>query len=255
VKRAEHTFGQPGAGVRFDWGVAGAGELSRVCAALVVVDVLSFTTTVDIAVSRGMRVHPFPWSDQAPAYARRVGAEVAVGRSEVTAEQPWSLSPAAMAAARVVPELVLPSPNGSTICAAAAATGAVVLAGCVRNAAAVGDWLARRDFGSADKPVGVIAAGERWPDGNLRPSVEDLIGAGLIIDRLVKASGGLSIEAAVTLAARAQLTDVSGAVHGSVSGQELIALGFAPDVALAAAAGTSGTVPVLRDGAFRAAVH
>ena len=69
----EGVYSQPGSGARFDWGPAGAAELARVCSVLVVVDVLSFSTAVDIAVGRGMRVHPFPWSDQAQAYADRAG--------------------------------------------------------------------------------------------------------------------------------------------------------------------------------------
>jgi 2-phosphosulfolactate phosphatase len=73
----ESVFAQPGTGVRFDWGPAGAAELARVCAALVVVDVLSFSTAVEIAVARGMRVHPFPWGDQAHEYGERIGAVVA----------------------------------------------------------------------------------------------------------------------------------------------------------------------------------
>jgi phosphosulfolactate phosphohydrolase-like enzyme len=72
----ESVFAQPGAGARFDWGVAGAAELSRACSVLVMVDVLSFSTAVDVAVSRGIRVHPLPWGGQAAEYARRVGAAV-----------------------------------------------------------------------------------------------------------------------------------------------------------------------------------
>src|SRR5207344_40828 len=53
--------GQPESGARFEWGLAGAAELGRFCSVLVVVDVLSFTTALDVAVGRGVRVHPFPW--------------------------------------------------------------------------------------------------------------------------------------------------------------------------------------------------
>ena len=53
---ATAVHAQPGSGARFDWGLTGAAELGRVCAALVVVDVLSFTTAVEVAVSRGSRL-------------------------------------------------------------------------------------------------------------------------------------------------------------------------------------------------------
>lgn len=243
-----HT--QPGSGARFDWGLAGAAELGRVCAVLVVVDVLSFTTAVDVAVGRGTRVHPFPWGEQAAEYARRVGAVAAVGRRQTTPEHPWSLSPAALRSAPAVAELVLPSPNGSAICAAASATGLPVVAACLRNAAAVGGWLLDRGYGTLDNPVGVVASGERWPDGSLRPSVEDQLGAASVLDVLSGVPGGLSVEAAMALAAFASTPDVPAAVRGCVSGRELIEGGFAGDVEVAVEVGASRVVPVLRQGIF-----
>lgn len=246
-------YGQPGAGVRFDWGLAGAAELSRVCAVLVVVDVLSFTTAVEVAVARGTRVHPFPWDAQAGEYAARVGAVAAVGRRAATPEHPWSLSPAALRTAPALGDLVLPSPNGSTICAAAGATGRPVLAACVRNATAVGRWLLTQGYGTASAPVGVIAAGERWPDGTLRPCVADQLGAALVIDALATAAGGLSVEAAAALAVLSGVRDVPAAVMGCVSGRELAGSGFAADVEIAAEIGASRVVPALRQGAFVAA--
>lgn len=246
----ESVFAQPGAGARFDWGVAGAAELSRTCAVLVVVDVLSFSTAVDIAVSRGIRVHPFPWDGQAADYAARIGAAVAVGRSETTADRPWSLSPAALRDAPVVPDLVLPSPNGSAICAAAASTGIPVVAGCLRNARAVAAWLSAQGYGTPDAAVGVLAAGEIWPDGALRPCVEDLLGAAAVIDGLTLADVPLSVESAVTLAALAAVPDPPAAVWGCVSGRELAERGYADDVALAVEVDASRTVPVLRAGVF-----
>ncbi|WP_405653762.1 hypothetical protein [Streptomyces sp. NBC_00019] len=51
--------GQSGSGIRFEWGSAGAGRLAAKAACLVIVDVLSFTTTVSVAVRQGIRVLPF----------------------------------------------------------------------------------------------------------------------------------------------------------------------------------------------------
>lgn len=250
---AEALYAQPRAGARFEWGLAGAAELGRVCAAIVVVDVLSFTTSVEVAVGRGARVHPFPWNDQAADYAARVGAAVAVGRDAVSARHPWSLSPLALQHAPVVSDLVLPSPNGSTICAAASTTAVPVLAACLRNAPAVGRWLTKRAYGTTDKPVGVIAAGERWPDGTLRPCVEDQLGAAAVLDALSTVPGGLSVEAAVALAALASVRDVAAAIRGCASGRELVERGYSRDVEIAAEVGVSRVVPVLHNGVFAAA--
>jgi 2-phosphosulfolactate phosphatase len=244
---------QPGTGARFDWGIAGAAELSRFCAALVVVDVLSFTTAVEVAVSRGTRVHPFPWDEQADEYALRIGAVTAVRRSAVTAERPWSLSPTALLRAPALADLVLPSPNGSAICAAAGTTGRPVVAACLRNAHAVGEWLTRQGYGTRDRPIGVIAAGERWPDGTLRPCVEDQLGAATVLDAMSSVADGLSVEAAVTLAALASVRDVRAAVLGCISSRELTRRGFGHDVDIAAQLAVSDVVPVLRNGAFTAA--
>jgi 2-phosphosulfolactate phosphatase len=249
----EPVFAQPGTGARFDWGPSGAAELARGCAVLAVVDVLSFSTAVDIAVGRGMRVHPFPWGADAPEFAARIGAAVAVGRSAVSVDRPWSLSPATLRTAPAVRDLVLPSPNGSAICAVAASTGARVVAACVRNASAVARWLRDQGYGTRHSPVGVIAAGERWPDGTLRPCVEDLLGAAMLLDGLATVEGGLSVEAAICLAALAAVPDVPAAIRGCVSGRELVVRGFGVDVELAASPRASRLVPVLSGGAFTAA--
>ncbi|MDP9822983.1 hypothetical protein [Nocardioides massiliensis] len=50
-------FGQGEFGVRLDWGPTGA-QATRADVA-VVVDVLSFSTPVTVAVERGMRVFPY----------------------------------------------------------------------------------------------------------------------------------------------------------------------------------------------------
>ncbi|MEU9793091.1 hypothetical protein AB0E27_21100 [Streptomyces sparsogenes] len=73
-------------GVRFEWGPSGPGGSRRRWPCLVVVDVLSFTTSVTVAVEAGMRVFPYAWRDEtAVAFARQKAAEPAVGRRAATA--------------------------------------------------------------------------------------------------------------------------------------------------------------------------
>ncbi|MEV0439324.1 2-phosphosulfolactate phosphatase [Streptomyces spectabilis] len=243
-------FSQAGYGVRFEWGPAGAKQLAPAVSFLVVVDVLSFTTSVSVAVESGTRVFPYGWRDEsATAFARQLDANLAVGRRAVTPATPWSLSPAALRRAPFTQRLVLPSPNGSAI--AAAAGGVDVAAGSLRNGSAVGRWLAGRGHGTPERPVGVIAAGERWPDGSLRPAVEDLLGAGAVIAALREHGGtALSPEAAAAASAFAAAVDIGAAVADSASGRELADDGFAEDVAVATELDASSQVPVLRHGAF-----
>lgn len=239
-------------GVRFEWGPEGARRIGAAVACLVVVDVLSFTTSVTVAVEAGTAVHPYAWRDAtAAAYARRVGARLAVGRREVSARSPWSLSPAALRRAPYTPRLVLPSPNGSAI-AAAAGAAATVVAACLRNAPAVGAWLSRHGYGTRDRPVAVIAAGERWPDGTLRPALEDLLGAGAVVAALREHAPTVtpSPEARTAAAAFTGTPDPAAAVASCASGRELAGGGFPEDVAIATESGAASVVPVLFEGAF-----
>ena len=248
----DEWFSQAGHGVRFEWGPAGARRLAPHAACLVVIDVLSFTTSVTVAVVRGTRVFPCRWGDEAASvFAAEVGASLAVGRRSVTAACPWSLSPAVLRSAPFTPRLVLPSPNGSAIAAAAARSEVPVVAGSLRNAAAVGEWLAVHGHGTGERPVGVIAAGERRPDGSLRPALEDLLGAGAVIASLRERTGGaLSPEAAATSAAFTAAGDVGAAVAACSSGRELTGGGFAYDVAVATEFNACALVPLLDGGAF-----
>lgn len=260
-------WSQDGAQVRFEQGPTGAARLAPHCRALVVVDVLSFTTSVSVCVDAGVAVHPAPWKDdRAEALAMSLDAELAVGRRETTQDRPWSLSPAALRAVLTAPgpvttlragqgllpvprRLVLPSPNGSAI---AAATSGPVVAACLRNAAAVARWLATRDTW----PVVVVAAGERWPDGSLRPALEDVFGSGAVLAALARLRPDLvlSPEARAALDLLGVTADVPAAVRQSASGDELVRAGFADDVELAVELETSVVVPVReQDGFFRPA--
>ena len=234
--------------IRFDWGPTGAAAIAEGADVAVVVDVLSFTTTLCVAIERGMTVLPYRWKDErAAAYAEERRATLAVGRLEGRSLPPSSavsLSSAAMAQVSGISRIVLPSPNGSSISFALADSGCTVVGACLRNRSAVARWLAAQPG-----TVAVVAAGERWPDDTLRPAVEDLWGAGAVLALLPR--DDLSPEARVAadafLAVEASLIE---SVHGCASGRELAAAGFADDVDVAAQLDLSDAVPVLTEGEF-----
>lgn len=200
---------------------------------VVVVDVLSFSTCVDIAVSRGIAVLPYAWKDSsAKAFAERHGAERAGPRGEGR----FSLSPASFLKAAPGVRCVLPSPNGAALTLRAAQTSAVILAGCLRNVGAVA--AVARGLGAT---FNVCPAGERWPDGSLRPAVEDWLASGAILQRL---PGAKSPEASAAIAAFEQAQPrLAEAIAESSSGRELIVRGFSQDVEIAAAFDVSAHVP------------
>lgn len=211
---------------------------------VVVVDVLRFTTAVEAATTSGALVHPYRWRDEsARELAALVDARLADGRDPTGP----SLSPVSLLSLQPGERLVLPSPNGSTCAAIAAEAGATVLAGCLRNYAAIAEWLNVRG-GS----VAVIACGERWSDGSLRPAIEDYLGAAALVSAL---QGRRSAEAEVAASCfDATRRRVPELVRESSSGRELLERGWDDDVTYAVEVGASATVPLLVSGAFRSAV-
>lgn len=230
-------LGQSGFDLRCDWGSDGLRAILPGCEAVIIVDVLSFCTTVDIAVAVGAAVYPAATESEGEEVAAREGATLARSRSAGG----LSLSPAPML--RLLPgeRIVLPSPNGSRI---SLETGEIpTFAGCLRNAEAVAYGASR-----IARRIGVIAAGERWPGGRLRPAVEDWLGAGAILLHL---EGRRSPEADAAVAAfRAAEADLDAALVACGSGRELIERGHAADVEIAARYRSSRAVPRMVDGAF-----
>lgn len=152
--------------------------------------------------------------------------------------------------------------NGAATSRAAAALdpAPIVLLGCLRNASAVAEAIAdeQRRRG-ARTSIALIAGGELVPaDAGAaartarRFAVEDLLGAGAIVDALgVRGIDHTSPEAAAAgeafrglRAARRHLLAASG------SGQELAERGAHDEVRAAAELDASTAVPVLREGVF-----
>jgi 2-phosphosulfolactate phosphatase len=254
--------------VRMEWGQAGAEAICQGADVAVIVDVLSFTTTLTVAIDAGAEVYPYRWNDEsARDFARLHNATLAVGRFEANAAvdlgSAISLSPATLRRAGSPARIVLPSPNGSALSRILASGGTTVVAAGLRNRAAVARWIAdrlasnaagRTDAASEAEPAGaarpaiaVIAAGERWPDSSLRPAVEDLWGAGAVIAALSEL--GIGDQSPEAWAAEAAFRGVEGSLGAELadcsSGQELALAGFGEDVAIAAELDVSECVPVL----------
>lgn len=233
---------------RFEWGQDGLRSLGPDAAVVVIVDVLSFTTAVDVAIRRGATVFPYRWrQDSAMSFAESRGALLAVNRRNVDKANPYSLSPESLLKLPPATNIVLPSPNGSTLSAIASEFDAAVFAGCLRNATSVA--AACRAIAG---PIAVIAAGERWEDvgsGSLRPALEDLIGAGAILDAFQPSNP--SPEASAAIAAFQNARDqLQEQLLACASGRELVEIGYQRDVEIAAALNASSTAPRLQNGAF-----
>lgn len=202
--------------VRFEWGAAG---LERVAPSdvVVVVDVLGFSTTI---IDRAAAGETVPLE----------------------------------AAARTA------SPGGAAVATRAATLppAPTVLLGSLRNAGAVaGALLAEQHRRASRTTIAVIAAGEPVSggvDAPLRFSVEDLLGAGAVIDAL--GALGLDHTSPEAAAACEAFRGLRGATRhlltASGSGQELIERGARDEVLAAAEEDASASVPVLRGGAFEA---
>ncbi len=234
------TFDQLEFDVRCEWGEHGVRTLAPSSDVVIIVDVLSFSTCVDIAVSRGAIVYPYSQrDDSAQAYAAKIGAQLA---GQWRSQALYSLSPQSLVNIPEGTRLVLPSPNGSTL--TLAARPAPVLAGCLRNSKAVAAAASK-----IGRKIAVIPAGERWKDDwSLRPSFEDLVGAGAILSHL---AGRHSPDAMLAVAAfRAAEPSLSDLLKHCGSGKELIERGFENDVMLASQLDASECAPILVNDAY-----
>lgn len=218
---------------RCEWGLHGIDALAP-ADVTIVVDVLSFTTCVDVALSRGVVIFPYRYKDDsASAFAAEHSAELAGPRGTGK----FSLSPASLLNAEAGTRCVLPSPNGATLILHAADRSAHVLAGCLRNRTAIATQAEKQGA-----TFNVIPAGERWLDGSLRPALEDLVGAGGILSLL---PGTKSPEAEIAIAAfeRSLQSGMIETFANCSSGWELLTRGFGNDVELAADLDVSRHIP------------
>jgi 2-phosphosulfolactate phosphatase len=224
--------------VACEWGILGL--INSHADVVIIVDVLSFSTCVDVVVANGARVYPYAYKDAtANQYAAENNAVLALGRSK----EKYSLSPSSLLNIPKDTRLVLPSPNGAFLTVQAKNQSAHILAGCLRNASAVANTAMM-----LGEKIAVIPAGERWEDDSLRVAYEDLIGAGAIINQLK----GVKSEEAKTAEKFFSQAKAEGFrnIFQLKSGLELIEIGFKEDVEIACQYDVSTAVPVMQNDAF-----
>ncbi|NYF15314.1 2-phosphosulfolactate phosphatase [Microbacterium sp. AK009] len=211
--------------VRLDWGLD---ALARLAPAdiVVVVDVLRFSSTAIDVVDRGEEMM---LDDTAFAVSLN-GARVAAA--------------AAAAAAGAGPV-----PSGPHAVEDEPAGPIVLLAG-LRNASAVAQAIAdEQERRGRRTSISIIPAGELGHGGApLRFAVEDLLGAGAVIDALT--TRGIDHSSPEAATAGEAFRGLRGAVRhlltASGSGQELIEKDLRPDVVRAAEVDASDAVPIVR---------
>lgn len=209
--------------VRLDWGLDALARLEP-ADIVVVVDVLRFSSTVIDVIERGGEV-----TLDASAFAISInGARVTAAAAEAGA--PGSAGPHPLEGA--------PAP--------------LVLLGALSNAGAVAAAIAgEQERRGRRTSVAVIPAGELGHSGApLRFAVEDLLGAGAVIDGL--AALGIDHTSPEAAVAAEAFRGLRGAARhlltASGSGQELIERELREDVLRAAEVDASSVVPVVRDG-------
>ena len=225
--------------IRCEWGEEGLSRLAPISDAVIIVDIMSFSTCVTMAVNAGATVYPHQFrDDNAQARATELGAELAKARGAGL----YSLSPATALKLQPGMKLVLPSRNGAVLSLGTGDTP--TFAGCFRNASSVAAAAS-----TCGKSIAVIPAGERWEPGEgLRPAIEDWIGAGAIISFL---AGTRSPESELALQA---FESVRSRLHETLSacssGKELISKGYSSDIDLIAAFNTDPVAPRLINGCY-----
>lgn len=221
-----------------EWGKSGMNLGISEVDVTIIVDVLSFSTCVDIVISQGSEVYPYLYKDStALDYSKKLKAYLAGARNAGE----YTLSPKSLINIKKGSKLVLPSPNGSVL--TMSATSKFVLTGCLRNCVAVAHAAQRLGH-----YIAIIPAGELWPDGSFRVAYEDLIGAGSIIHHM---KGNKSLEANYAeeiflISQRNNFKDI----YLLRSAIELINCGFSCDVDIASIYNISNYVPFYQEGRY-----
>jgi 2-phosphosulfolactate phosphatase len=236
---------------KLEWGRRGARDAAERGDIVIIVDVLSFSSTIVAALSSGAIIFPYPPDLDGKKYASSIGAKYILGRAEAARMGNPTLSPVSFNENHRNQRYVLSSLNGA-YCSWIASKGAPLLIGSFLNASAVA-VMADDLQAETGADITVVPCGEMWNDGRenedrLRPSIEDYLGAGAILAEL---SGGKSPEAEVCVGAfTSSVERLKDLVWDSGSGRELRGRGYEDDVSYCSQLNVTGIVPIMKDGRF-----
>jgi 2-phosphosulfolactate phosphatase len=218
-----------------------------------VFDVLRATSTIAAALANGATgVIPVLEPDEAVTLGTQLGRDrvLLCGERNLSRLSGFDLgnSPADVGASVVAgTTIVMTTTNGTRALRAAATAPALsVRAGALLNRAALADALAREDG-----PIVILCSGEKGAF-----SFEDAIGAGALVDALLARIDEVELRDGARTAAllyRAVAGRLTEALASSDHAQEMVAKGFAADLARCADLDTLAVVPTLREGILIAA--
>ncbi len=220
--------------IHCEWGIEGVNNFSIENDIAIIVDILSFSTCVDIALSRNAAIYPYNFKDETvKEYAK---ANKAVAASLTRSKTDFSLSPSSYLSIQKGTKVVLPSPNGSEL--SFSSVSGITLCACLRNYKDVAEYAK-----SISGNIIVVPAGEKWENGSMRFAIEDYLGAGAVLSEL---DGEFSAEAELAkeifMNVKPKLKDI---IQKSISAKELIERGFTEDVELALKLNVGESMPKL----------
>lgn len=236
---------------KVEWGRRGAREAAERGDIVIIVDVLSFSSTVITALRNGALIYPYPRNLDGKMYAEEIGAKFILGRAEAVKIGTPTLSPVSFGKNQRDKKYVLTSLNGA-FCTWIATKVPVLFIGSLLNAKSVAE-AANQVQKETSANITVIPCGEQWShirehEDSLRPAIEDYLGAGAIVSYL---AGSKSPEAELCMASflhsKVKLGEV---IWDCGSGRELRGRGFEEDVKHCSRLNVYQTVPVLNQDHF-----
>ncbi|WP_413300059.1 2-phosphosulfolactate phosphatase [Bacillus sp. 1P10SD] len=236
---------------RVEWGRRGAREAAERGDIIIIVDVLSFSSTVITALRNRAIIYPYPRNLDGKKFAAKIGGEFILGRAEAAQIGAPTLSPVSFGKAHNNKKYVLTSLNGA-YCTWIASQVPALLIGSLLNAesvAAAANQLQKQTKAN----ISVIPCGEQWEgsgeyEDTLRPAIEDYLGAGAILSYL---EGSKSPEAELCMISFLHSIDnLNNLIWDCGSGRELRGRGFETDLDHCSRLNVYQTVPLLNKDHF-----